>query len=68
MAIRIELNGDPRDLPAPLDIHALLEQLDLDPRMVAVERNRIVVKRADYGATTVNDGDQIEVVAFVGGG
>jgi len=68
MPIRIQLNGDPRELAAPLDLPALLTELGLDPRMVAVERNRAVVKRADYAATTVADGDEIEIVAFVGGG
>jgi len=68
MPIRIQLNGDPRELPAPLDVHALLTQLGLDPRTVAVERNRAVVRRADYAATPVNDADEIEIVAFVGGG
>jgi len=68
MPIRIQLNGDPRELPAALPIAALLAELGLDPRTVAVERNRLVVRRADYPATPVNDGDTIEVVAFVGGG
>lgn len=68
MPIRIQLNGDPRELPAPIDIHALLAELGLDPRAVAVERNRAVVRRAEYPATPVNDGDEIEIVAFVGGG
>lgn len=68
MPIRIQLNGDPRELAAPIDIHALLAELGLDPRAVAVERNRAVVRRAEYPATSVNDGDEIEIVAFVGGG
>ena len=68
MPIRIHLNGDTRELPNALGVDALLRQLHLDPRMVAVERNRVVVRRADYPATTVNDGDDIEIVAFVGGG
>jgi len=68
MPIRIQLNGDPRELPASLRVDALLAHLGLDPRAVAVERNRAVVRRADYSATPVNDGDVIEVVAFVGGG
>ena len=68
MPIRIQLNGDTRELPAPLHVDALLAHLGLDPRTVAVERNRDVVRRADYPATPVNHGDAIEVVAFVGGG
>ena len=68
MPITIRLNGEARGLDAPLPIPELLAALGLDPRMVAVERNRVVVKRADYGGTTVIDGDEIEIVAFVGGG
>jgi thiamine biosynthesis protein ThiS len=68
MPIRIQLNGEPRELPAPLDVPALLASLGLDPRSVAVERNRLVVKRTNYPETTVCDGDEIEIVAFVGGG
>jgi thiamine biosynthesis protein ThiS len=68
MAIQIRLNGDPHSLPAPLPVAGLLAHLGLDPRMVAVERNRQVVRRATYGETAVNDGDEIEIVAFVGGG
>lgn len=68
MPITIRLNGEARCLHAPLPIPELLATLGLDPRMVAVERNRLVVKRAEYGRTTVIDGDEIEIVAFVGGG
>jgi thiazole synthase len=64
----IRLNGDPHELPGPLTIAELLERLAIDPRRVAVEQNRFVVKRARYADVTVHDGDEIEVVNFVGGG
>ena len=64
----IRLNGDAHDLPAPLSIAELLARLEIDPRRVAVERNFVVVKRAAYAATPVEDGDEIEIVNFVGGG
>lgn len=63
----ITLNGDPFETDAPT-IFALLMQLEIDPRRVAVERNFIVVKRDAYPATPVEAGDQIEIVNFVGGG
>jgi len=63
----ITLNGDPFETTAAT-ISALLEQLDVDPRRVAVERNFLVVKRDVYGTTPVETGDQIEIVNFVGGG
>jgi sulfur carrier protein len=49
-------------------VTALLEQLAIDPRRVAVERNFVVVKRDVYGSTAIETGDQIEIVNFVGGG
>ena len=64
--MRIQLNGDPRDLPQPLTVQALLAELDIDPRAVAVEVNRVVVKRARYADTVIGDGDEVEVVALAG--
>ena len=64
----ITLNGDPFTLDDPLTITGLLAHLEIDPRTVAVERNFAVVKRDDYATTAIAEGDQIEVVNFVGGG
>jgi sulfur carrier protein len=66
--VNITLNGDPFTLAAGATIGDLLAQLDIDPRGVAVEQNFVVVKRDRYGATPIADGDQIEIVNFVGGG
>ena len=68
MASQILLNGERRDWPATVTVTAVLGQLGIDPRMVAVELNRVVVKRANYGTTPVSAGDELEIVAFVGGG
>jgi thiazole synthase len=64
----IRLNGEPHKLDGPLTIAKLLEQLRIDPRRVAVERNLLVVKKAHYGETVIDEGDEIEIVNFVGGG
>ena len=64
----ITLNGDPFTLAPGATITDLLAQLDIDPRGVAVERNFVVVKRDRYGDTPIAEGDQIEIVNFVGGG
>ena len=64
----IHLNGEPFDVRGPVSISGLLELLDIDPRRVAVEHNRRVIKRHAYPQTTIQDHDQIEVVNFVGGG
>jgi thiamine biosynthesis protein ThiS len=66
--MQIILNGEPCEIAGPLTLTALLAQLDIDPRRVAVEHNLNVVKRAKYDSTRVEDGDQIEIVNFVGGG
>lgn len=64
----IQLNGETFETPGPLSVSRLLTVLDIDPRRVAVERNRLVVKKAAYDSTVVAPGDEVEVVNFVGGG
>jgi len=66
--IYVTLNGERRELEPPVTVLALLDQLHVDPRVVAVEYNRTVVKRARYADTLIDDGAEIEIVAFVGGG
>ena len=66
--MKILLNGDPFDVAGPLTIAELLQRLDVDARRVAVERNLVVLKRALFETTEVTEGDQIEIVNFVGGG
>jgi thiamine biosynthesis protein ThiS len=64
----ITLNGDSHETGGPLTIAELLTSLEIDARRVAVEHNLVVVKRTAFDATVVRDGDQIEIVNFVGGG
>jgi sulfur carrier protein len=64
----ITLNGEPHAWVEPKTVAELLTDLGIDTRMVAVERNRLVVKRATYADTVVVAGDEIEIVSFVGGG
>ncbi len=65
----ITLNGDRYEVPAATaTVSELLNRLKIDPRRVAVERNLVVVKRAAFDTTLIAEGDQIEVVNFVGGG
>ena len=65
--MRIQVNGEPREVAAET-VLALVEELGLDVRKVAVERNLEIVPRSLHGATVLSDGDRIEVVQFVGGG
>jgi thiamine biosynthesis protein ThiS len=66
--LTITLNGDRHQIPEPMTVDALLASLELDPRRVAVEHNRAIVRRPRYGEVVVADGDTVEIVNFVGGG
>jgi sulfur carrier protein len=65
--MQIQLNGEPREVHADT-ILALVEELGLDIRKVAVERNLEIVPKSQHGLTALAEGDRIEVVQFVGGG
>ena len=64
----IRLNGEAYEIAGPVTISALLAALNIDPRIVAVEHNVVVVRRQHYDDTIVNEGDEVEIVRFVGGG
>jgi thiamine biosynthesis protein ThiS len=66
--MQITLNGERHELSGELTVTALLEQLQVDPRRVAVELNLTVLKRATFDQTVIRDGDEVEIVNFVGGG
>ncbi len=64
----IFLNGEPHRVTAGSTVLDLVAGLGRDPRTVAVERNGIIVRRAEYGETGLEAGDRLEVVHFVQGG
>jgi thiamine biosynthesis protein ThiS len=66
--VTITLNGEPFELGGPLTVAALLSHLEIDARRVAVEHNVVVLKRTAFEETVVHEGDQVEIVNFVGGG
>jgi sulfur carrier protein len=66
--VEIILNGEPYTVDQPLTIVALLERLEIDARRVAVEHNLTIIKRQRFPDVIVGDGDQVEIVNFVGGG
>ncbi|MBI3264468.1 MAG: sulfur carrier protein ThiS [Acidobacteria bacterium] len=66
--MQIRLNGDPYELAEPIALSELLARLQIDSRRVAVEHNLTVVRRASYDQTIVNEGDEVEIVSFIGGG
>jgi thiamine biosynthesis protein ThiS len=67
-ALEITVNGQPRTVPGGTTVADLVALLGLGDRPVAVERNRDVVPRATHGSCTLQAGDVLEVVSFVGGG
>ena len=64
----ITLNGKSRQVAAGSTVADLLAELDLDPRAVAVEHNRVIIKREAYSGAALSAGDNLEVVRFVQGG
>jgi len=67
-SIDVVINGEARQVLEGTTITALLGELGLTGKPVAVERNREVVPRAQHAATVLAAGDRLEVVTFVGGG
>ncbi|MDP8245949.1 MAG: sulfur carrier protein ThiS [Candidatus Hinthialibacter antarcticus] len=66
--ITIQLNGKPKEIQQDCTVMQLLEQLALHHKRVAVEINREILKRDAYEEHRIKDGDEIEVLQFVGGG
>ena len=66
--LRIEVNGEAKEVEAGSTLQTLVEQLALGPERLAVEHNREVVRRTDWPALKLSDGDRVEIVHFVGGG
>jgi thiamine biosynthesis protein ThiS len=64
----IRVNGEHRRVNGGISIAEMVSELGLDPLRVAVERNLEIVPRARLGDTMVEDGDDFEIVHFVGGG
>jgi thiamine biosynthesis protein ThiS len=67
-ALEIVVNGEARRAPAGQTILGLLDELRLDPARVAVELDRRIVKRSDWGSLELAQGAKLEIVQFVGGG
>lgn len=66
--MEIVLNGRIREVADGTTVLGLLAELELPASRVAVERNRTIVRKADFAATPLRDGDTVEIVTFVGGG
>jgi thiazole synthase len=67
-SLSVRINGEHRRVPGDSSIVDMLNELGLDPLRVAVERNLEIVPRGTLGEVKVEDGDDYEIVHFVGGG
>lgn len=66
--MKVIINGQPKSFEAPLNLFDILEQEELIGMMIAVAQNGTFVPKSAYETTTINDGDQIEIVAPMQGG
>jgi thiamine biosynthesis protein ThiS len=66
--MKIRVNGDEREFDASITLAALIEQLGMKSDRVAVELNREIAPRDRWARLELNEGDQVEIVHFVGGG
>jgi thiamine biosynthesis protein ThiS len=67
-SVDVVINGQARAVQTGTTVAALIVELGLGERAVAVERNREVVPRASHASTELAAGDRVELVTFVGGG
>jgi thiazole synthase len=67
-SLGIRVNGEHRRVPGGVSIIEMLSEIGIDSAKVAVERNLEIVPRSSFGVVCVEDGDDYEIVHFVGGG
>ena len=65
--MKIQLNGESKEVQAA-DVLALIMELGLERRLIAIERNLEVVPKSQYAETALVEGDHIEIVHMIGGG
>ncbi|MEO0465082.1 MAG: sulfur carrier protein ThiS [Pseudomonadota bacterium] len=66
--MQIRINGELREVSAGMSVADMVATMEGDPRGIAIERNREIVPKSAHSATLLEDGDELEVVQFVGGG
>ena len=67
-SVSVRVNGEHRRVPGGTSVAEMVNLMGLDPLRVAVERNLEVIPRSTLGEVTVEDGDDYDIVHFVGGG
>jgi thiamine biosynthesis protein ThiS len=66
--MRIQINGEVKEVPEGVSLQVLLDELSLPQQRIAVELDHQVVRRIDWSSTQVKEGARVEIVHFVGGG
>ncbi|MBI5658646.1 MAG: sulfur carrier protein ThiS [Nitrosomonadales bacterium] len=66
--ITVSINGATRQFPESVSVGALVEEMGLAGKRIALERNGEIVPRGSFAAQQLEDGDRLEVVIAVGGG
>lgn len=66
--MQIQVNEESREMKAGATVADLITQLGLEPRYLAVERNRTLVTRREHADCVLGEGDRLEIVTLVGGG
>jgi len=66
--VKVRVNGEETDLDRDVTVAALVDRLGLSSRRVAVELNRVAVRRETWADVVIAESDEVEIVQFVGGG
>lgn len=66
--MRIHVNGEEQRLPEAITVTELIESIGLADQRIAVEVNREIIPRGEYGETRLAEGDRVEIVRAIGGG
>lgn len=66
--ITVSINGEARQFPQSLTIAALIEEMGLTGKRIALERNGEIAPRGTFATQQIGDGDKLEIVVAVGGG
>lgn len=66
--MRIQVNGEPREVEDNVPLPKLIAELKLKPEQIAIELNHNVVRRGQWDNTLLQPDDKVEIVHFVGGG
>ena len=66
--MQMQVNGEQRTMQAGLTVAGLLKELDIRPDRVAVELNMTILDRSEFDRRSLQEGDRIEIISFIGGG